>query len=387
MQVLQGGLSLKPVRVLVADDDAVLRSLVCANLAGRVDSVTEAGDGQQAWEMLLGGSFELALIDLSMPGLDGYALIRCIRNHPRTRHLPIVVVTSTTDQDAVRRAFEVGATSFLTKPINWNLFGHQIDYLIRLDQGNATERATKRRAEAVARAKDALIAALAARVRQQTAGLVDMAELELWRRQDGEERGREFAGQVLAEARAIEDMLEDVLPFVRSMTEQIVVNDRPVSVSRLLEASAESLRRMAQQGDVVIMVDDVDPALMVCCDEAAIMTALGNLVRNAVEFTKPGTTVQLSVEIREDQTLCISVDDEGPGADPEAIARSLSPLDLRESNVMRLPEQAALGLPLAKAIAQAHGGTIEVVAKSGSGTRACLILPAEIVEARFEDVA
>ena len=386
MQSLQGDERLKPVRVLVADDDAVFRALVCSNLDGRADIVCEAEDGQRAWELLLGDTFELALIDLSMPGIDGFALIRCIRSHPRTRHLPIVVITSTADPEAVRRALEAGATSFLAKPINWNLFGHHIDYLIRVKQANTVERTTKQRAEAVARAKDALIAALAARVREQTRKLVAASEMEMWRRPAGDSHSLDFAAGVLADARSVEEILDEVLPFVRSMTEQIIADDRLVPLARMVEACVDRLRPMAAKGDVHVEIDRISPSLGIRCDEIAMSRALSNLLRNAIEFTRPGTIVRVGVEIREDFVLGIMIDDEGPGVDPDVIARCLKPLDLREGHETRAPEQAALGLPIAKAIAQAHGGTVEVMPRSTTGTRASLIVPAELVEAK-QDVA
>lgn len=387
VQVLQGGLRVKPIRVLVADDDAVLRSLLRSNLEERVNDVREAEDGQQAWDLLLSETFQLALIDLSMPGIDGFALIRCIRSYPRTRHLPIVVITSSSDPASVRRALESGATAFMTKPINWTLFGHQIDYLIRLEQGSATERATKQRAEAVSRAKDALIAGLAARVRAQSQKLVNTAEMELWRRPVTDKPALDFAANVLAEALAIEGVLDEVLPFVRSMTEQIVVDDRLVPVRRLAETCADRHLAMAATGDVRIDVAAIPPTWRIRCDEAAMTRALCNLVRNAVEFTEAGSTVRISADVREDHVLSINVDDEGPGADPEIIARSLKPLDRRSDAEARAPDQAALGLPIAHAIAQAHGGTVEVGPRQPWGTRASIILPPEIVEVKLDDVA
>lgn len=387
MQVLQFGGSLKPVRVLVADDDPVLRSLVRANLEGRVDEIVEAGDGQEAWELILTQPFGLGLIDLSMPGLDGFALIRCIRGHPRTRHLPIVVITSSNDQAAVRLALDAGATAFLTKPINWSLFSHQIDYLVRINQCSAVDRATRQRAEAVARAKDAVIAALAARVREQSRRLVTASEMEMRRHEATDGRGLDYAATVLADARAIEEVLDELLPYFRSMTEQIVVDDRPASVVRLVEACVERHADIARIADVRIWVGQIPATLRVCCDEMAIGRALGSLLRNAIEFTASGSTVRIGVELKEDGALAIMIDDEGPGVDPEKIARYLQPLDIRSEGQLKGADQAALGLPVAKAIANAHGGTVELVSRSSGGTRAYLFLPADIVEAGLEEVA
>jgi two-component system sensor histidine kinase/response regulator len=385
MQVLQGGSIVKPVRVLVADDDPVMRSLLRANLEDFVADVVEASDGEEAWALLSKQVFELALIDLSMPGLDGFNLIQCIRSHPRTRHLPIVVITASADQTSLRMALDAGATSFLTKPVHWALFSHQIDYLLRLDRSNAVERATKQRAEAVVRAKDALIAALAARVRDQARLLVEQSETAMMRGSIRNGESLDFVQSVLANARGIESTLDEMLPHFRSMTEQIVVDDRPVGVRRLVDPCVEELAELACLADVEIEVAPIASGLRVCCDERAMRRALSNLLRNAVEFTRPGSVVRIGADVQTDGALVIWIDDDGPGVDPEIIARCLKPLDAEDGNVGH--EVGALGLPIARAIASAHGGTVEVVPGPNSGTRACLFLPAEIVEQRLEDVA
>ena len=118
MTAIQQASHVLPMRVIVADDDPIFRSLVRAQLGTRADEIVEAADGLEAWSHILSLNFQLALIDLSMPNLDGIALIQCIRGHPRTRHLPIIVITSRDDKDAVDKALAAGATSFLTKPVN-----------------------------------------------------------------------------------------------------------------------------------------------------------------------------------------------------------------------------------------------------------------------------
>jgi two-component system, sensor histidine kinase and response regulator len=387
MQVLEGGLSRKPVRVLIADDDAALRSLVNAKLSGRVASVTEAADGQEAWDLLLGRTFELAIIDLSMPGIDGFTLTRCMRSHPRTRHMPIIVITSSTDQAAVTRAFEAGATSFLTKPINWPLFAHHIDYLVRLSQGSSAERVTKQRAEAVARAKDAVIAKLATRVRRQTGRLIESCEAELCRLGGTGAGSADFAAAILSDALAIEETLGGVLPYARSVTEQIVVDDRPVRLGRLVERCVRELEPVAEARGVLIEIVHLSEELLVRCDEAALVRAFANLLRNAVTFTRPKTSVRIEAQLRSDNVLALSVEDQGPGVDAEVIAKCLAPLDRHEWLRPEIAERATIGLPIAKAIAQAHGGTVEVISLAQGGALASLILPAEIVEMPQEDAA
>ncbi|HZA02405.1 MAG TPA: response regulator [Hyphomicrobiaceae bacterium] len=122
----------EPIRVLVADDEPITRFLTASKLARLNGHVLEAEDGLSAWDLLLSQPCQLAVIDLEMPKLDGFGLIQCVRGHPNTKHLPIVVLTSRDDKEAIERALIAGATSYLIKPLNWKLFGHHIGHLLEL---------------------------------------------------------------------------------------------------------------------------------------------------------------------------------------------------------------------------------------------------------------
>ena len=71
------------------------------------------------------------LLDLEMPGLDGFGVLEALRADPRFKDLPVIVVTGREDVEAVDRAFEAGATSFVVKPLNWRLLSHQLRYVHR----------------------------------------------------------------------------------------------------------------------------------------------------------------------------------------------------------------------------------------------------------------
>lgn len=148
-------------RALVADDDPILRGLMRARLAGIVDEVVEASDGLEAWQLLLGGTFHLAVVDLMMPSLNGFALIQCMRGHPRTRHMPIVVVTSSDDRASIHRALESGASAVMAKPVAWATFKAHVQHLMRLaSSAEAAERAVERQGRLI-EAHATLFAALA----------------------------------------------------------------------------------------------------------------------------------------------------------------------------------------------------------------------------------
>lgn len=108
---------LEPIRVLVVDDQPTNIKLLDATLSPRGYAVTGAESGEKALAVLAEGGIDLVLLDIVMPGLDGYEVCRRIRQDPTTAYLPVVMVTASGDEQKLR-ALEAGADDFVTKPID-----------------------------------------------------------------------------------------------------------------------------------------------------------------------------------------------------------------------------------------------------------------------------
>ncbi len=111
-----------PIRALVADDDPVFTEIASSALQCFGCEVSVVADGAAAFEALLCSRFDLALIDLSMPHIDGFRLIGLVRSTPRLAHLPIMVLTVRDDPEAIEEARRLGANWYTTKPVNWSRF-------------------------------------------------------------------------------------------------------------------------------------------------------------------------------------------------------------------------------------------------------------------------
>ena len=118
-------------KVLVADDDPFHRELCVSALEDAGFAVFSASDGAETLERFEDHTFEIAIVDLTMPLIDGFEVIRRLRAKPATEHIPLVVITGHDDGGSVQRAFELGATSFLAKPLNWPLFVHHVQFVLR----------------------------------------------------------------------------------------------------------------------------------------------------------------------------------------------------------------------------------------------------------------
>jgi CheY-like chemotaxis protein len=105
-------------RILVVDDSAINRMLLARTLGDQGHVVTTADDGRAALELLQRDAFDVVLLDIVMPEVDGYAVLGHIKSSDALRHLPVIVITAVEELDSVIRCIEGGATDYLAKPFN-----------------------------------------------------------------------------------------------------------------------------------------------------------------------------------------------------------------------------------------------------------------------------
>jgi DNA-binding response OmpR family regulator len=121
----------EPLRILVVDDDPILREFASVYLSTPSTTIDAACDGVAARTQLGQASYDIILLDIEMPGLDGFALLEEIRSNEKLRHLPVMMLTGHDDIASIDRAYQIGADSFATKPVNWRQLSYQIRYVIR----------------------------------------------------------------------------------------------------------------------------------------------------------------------------------------------------------------------------------------------------------------
>src|SRR5919201_5532128 len=107
--------------ILVVDDDVLNRTLLATNLEEQDYTVDTAEDGREAMERLRAGSFDVVLLDILMPVMDGYQALAEIKGDPSLQHLPVIVISGVDEIDSVVRCIEMGATDYLPKPFEPSL--------------------------------------------------------------------------------------------------------------------------------------------------------------------------------------------------------------------------------------------------------------------------
>ncbi|RTE66730.1 EAL domain-containing protein [Amphritea opalescens] len=125
-----------PFRVLVVDDDLTARILATHSLEQEGFDVLLADNGVTAIQIFQETQPDIVLMDVEMPELNGFDVCRQLRSMPYGKLVPILMATGQDDMDSVREAYAAGATDFVSKPFNWKILGHRLNYMIRASNTN-----------------------------------------------------------------------------------------------------------------------------------------------------------------------------------------------------------------------------------------------------------
>ena len=352
----------RPATVLVADDDPTSRVLVGAALDGHVRSVVDAENGLEAVQAMERQSFDIAILDLDMPVMDGFGVIERARLRPETRHLPIIVVTGRDDVVAIERAFALGATSFLCKPINWNIFRHQVGYVLQVARVERETREDKERAERLASFRASGLAAIEKEIAAMAAEVSylpdDAREEALSRiRQTGER----LQG-MLRRVKRTSDILTDNGAFDPAL---VRASDVALAAIDRIEAKlgADASARIEYSGGGSLEVE---------CDRSLAADALTEVLENALAFSPTEQKVRMGIVAAPDGRVRYEIEDRGPGIPEHILERGFESF---RSGIRGPHGHMGLGLPTAKMIVERHGGHFAMMSEVGRGTEVFLSFP------------
>jgi signal transduction histidine kinase len=366
-----------PKRVLAVDDDPILREVMAEQLSALGLETVGAENGEVGCTLIGRESFSLAIIDITMPKLDGFGLLRHIRQHPRSVDLPVIVVTSHDDPASIDRAYDLGASSFVTKPVNWPQFAHHVQFVVRSGEIERALRLAQAEALSASKMKNALFHILSHELKTPLTaliGLTDVVSASLRDRLEG--RDAEHLQHVIAAAQRLNATVSDILVLSKALSGEDRHLFAAVTVCDLIEDSIVGLKAKAREREINLIVRPPERDLQVVCDWHLLHQAVHKLVDNAIKFSPAGGIVEIWAHGREDGAAVVCVRDRGPGLSAARLRQCLQPFVQDDMSYGRPAEGLGLGLPIAKSIVEAHGGELLLQSSPGQGLTASIWLPA-----------
>lgn len=366
-------------RVLVVDDDPILREFAISHLTSPSMEVCVAEDGLIAMEALRKGDFDVALVDLDMPNLNGFELMEEMARDPRLIGVPVVVITGRDDMEAIDLAFAAGATSFVVKPINWRLITHQLAYVLRNSRSEAAIRQARAAAEAASRAKSVFLANMSHEIRTPLNGVIGLAGALGRTELSGEQF--EMVSLIRQSGQTLERFLTDILDVSKIEAGKLSLQVETFDLHEAMEAAVHLMQAAANEKSLNFSLTfGTNARGLFKGDAVRIRQIVSNLASNAVKFTKEGE-VAVQVEVIEPEndgdaaTLIIKVSDTGIGFDSEARARLFHRFEQADGSITRQFGGTGLGLSICKALTEMMEGTISVMSVPNQGSTFMVKLP------------
>jgi two-component system cell cycle sensor histidine kinase PleC len=188
----------------------------------------------------------------------------------------------------------------------------------------------------------------------------------------------EYADLIRDAATHLLAIVDDILDISKMQAGKFTIDAREVALDEVLQAALASFEHAAREAGVGLACDMRPGLPAVEGDPARLRRIFGNLIGNAVRFTPPGGTVRLVAGPAEDGGAVVSVRDTGPGMNREDIVPALTPFAQVDSSRARRHDGTGLELPIAKALAQLHGGSLEIRSERSRGTEVTVRLPSRL---------
>ena len=385
------------IKLLIVDD--LPENLLALEASIRDDgySIHQASSGEQALALLLEHEFALAILDVQMPGMNGFELAELIRGMARTKHLPIVFVSAAGKElDYAFKGYENGAVDFLYKPLDAYAVKSKVQVFVDLYRQRTELRRQLAALEESRRRQQALVSELqtaqidlkrALQMRDEFMSMVVhelrtplsvlAMEVRVRQHQIAADNATFFATENLSrmferdqrQVRSLTRLIDDMLDVSQIQHGKLSIRRGKCDLSAMLRRVVGEVQ--GQRTDVPITLKSDSADLVGEWDEFRLEQVVVNLLTNALRY---GGGKPIVVELSQlPAAAAIRVSDEGVGIAPEDRTRVFEQF-VRVGDRLRTPG-LGLGLYITKQLVEAHGGTISVESTLGEGSTFTVALP------------
>lgn len=365
MDLTEEGL-IKGATVLIVDDNLTnLRVLIDFLHANGFETLI-AQSGEGALEQVQYASPDIVLLDVRMPGMDGFETCIRLKNDSRTKDIPVIFMTALAGEQDKIRGFRCGASDYVTKPFQ------QEEVLARIRKELVICRQQKELIR-LNRTKDKIFSVIAHDLKTPFNGLISVTGLLLESISDMKrENIREFLEIINENSKQTLNLLENLLEWARSQSEILQIYPASCPLQDISILCIQGIETTSSRKSIQI-INEIDKNICVFADTNLLMSVFRNLLNNAVKFTRPGGTIRLGAEDKEDR-VCIFVSDSGIGIPEERIPTLFRMDELKTTTGTEGEKGTGLGLVICKDFIERMGGSLEVESREGKGSvfRFCL---------------
>ena len=353
--------------ILVVDDREENRLVLRYLFDTPEHRVLEAADGMAGLTLAQKERPDCILLDLSMPGLSGFEVLDQLERDPRTREIPVIVLTATSDSlESMDRVLRAGAVDYISKPIS----PQRVAIRVR----GAIER--RRLLHELHDLRASFTSMLVHDLRAPLT--VIKGYLELLQRPTLDpitDRQRRYLISMEASADRMLRLISEILDLSKLEAGKLALERRPLDLAALARDVADSFRPLATEKSIALdVVSSPGSITRVSADLGRMEQVLMNLLHNALKFTPSGGAIRIEVQ-ELDNEIEVAVVDSGPGIPAEQMYVLFEKFGQASTAKSVGGPSTGLGLVVCRHLVEAHGGRIWAQSEEGQGARFVFRVP------------
>ncbi len=366
-----------PGLILVVDDDAVNRDVLSRRLIRQGHEVRSASSGEEALGVVRQSAFDLVLLDIMMPDMDGYEVLSRLKADERLQAIPVIMVSALSEVESVVRCIDAGAEDYLTKPFNATLLRARIGACLERKRGRDREsvlfgqlQENYKQLQAVEKLRDDMRNMIVHDLRTPLSAMI-LGVSMLEKHGDLNETQREMMAIASGGGLTLLGMINDLLDVEKMESGGMQLNLEPLAAAALVAGAVEQVASLVEEGRIAVVTEIASGLPDFSGDQNLLSRTLVNLIANAIKFTRGGT-VTISASQANAGTIRFAVRDTGAGIPAEAFDRIFEKFGQLDS---QNKVGTGLGLTFCKLAVEAHGGHIDVESTPGEGSTFSFTIP------------
>ena len=371
--------------ILIVDDEEINVKLIKGMLLKENFNLIGVYSGQEALSMLASENPDLILLDVMMPGMDGFETCRKIKEDKKTRIIPILMVTALSEKKHRIMALESGADDFLSKPVERTELIIRVKSLLRIkkyhDELHESLQEISHKNDELRKLenfRDGLMHMIVHDLNNPLFAISGNIELLLLDRLNLTETQITAAEGCLAGCNDLKEMIKQLLDINKLENEKLQLNKEPIDLVSLINDITNQLSIKAEDKQISINLVNTNGVSSIQIDNNLIKRVILNLIDNGIRHTPSGGRIDVMAEsVNNNNNVRISVKDTGRGLDPayhQKIFNKFEQVDLKNKGVS--VGSAGLGLAFCKLAVEAHGGNIWVESGGdGNGSTFRFLIP------------
>ena len=353
-------------KLLIVDDDPYITESLKVGLGDRGHQVFTGHNGREGVELVSQLMPDLVIIDMTMPLMDGLEATEQIRQQS---DVPIIMLTAETDEEDIIAALETGVDEYLGKPFRLNELAARIQAIIR--RRNWAENKTE---QEVALLKQNLVATMTHELRTPIATILNTLEIVFTSsRQDNFQYQLRFLEKVQHNTHVLNSLVDDLL-FLARIDAGLEILRRPFSLNAEIERLIDKQRTKLTEHNLTIH-NNIEPTLEINGDTSTLRHLFYHLLDNAIKFSQPDQAIHIEAKTNGAGEAELSITDEGIGIHPDHHSKIFERFYQIDRGDNRAYGGMGIGLTIAKAITEAHGGQIWVTSEPDAGSKFTINLP------------